>query len=99
MRNPYNKYYDEYDEICIVENPLELQTVMNFMMTFDINSRAFPFDRGVSKHRALMVPKGDLTKIELKEARDSCSGVLWALRLPAHQLTAEYKELLKKQSF
>ncbi len=95
MRNPYSKYYDEMDEICIVKDPLELQLVMNFLVTFDINCEAFHFYRGITDHRAIVVPKGNLNKVDLKEARDATSGILWTLRLP---LTEEYKRALKKKS-
>lgn len=85
MRNPYNKYYYEFDELCIVRNGYELQKVMNFLIVWDINANAFHFDTGSEMQRSIMVPKGDLTKNELKEARDATSGILWALRMPELQ--------------
>jgi hypothetical protein len=81
MRNPYSKHYDETDELCIVKTKFELQKIMNFMMVFNINAESFEY--GVSKDiYRILVPKGNLSKVELKEARDAISGILWTLRLP-----------------
>ena len=81
MRNPYNKHYYETDELCIVKTKFEMQKVMNFMIIFDID--ATPFEHSISKgHYRILVPKNQLSKTELKEARDSISGILWTVRLP-----------------
>jgi hypothetical protein len=81
MRNPYSQNFDETDELCIVRTKMELQKVMNFMMTFNID--ACPFEYGIAKGvYKILVQKGTLTRAELKEARDAISGVLWTLRLP-----------------
>lgn len=94
MRNPYNKYYYDFDEICVVKNQLELQLVMNFMIGFDIDCDAIDFARGIPGQRFIVVPKGNLTKADLKEARDSTSGIIWALNVG---LTEETKAALKEK--
>jgi hypothetical protein len=97
MRNPYNKHYDETDELCVVNTKYELALVMNFMMTFNIDAEAFPYQLTGGKspfgHNRVLVYKGNLSKAELKEARDSISGMLWVLRIPALANYINDKEL------
>jgi len=96
MRNPYNKYYYDFDELCVVRNRLELQVVINFMIAWDIDCQAFDFDRGLLGCKSVMIAKGDLNQVDLKEARDGLSGVLYALRIG---MTSEAQESLRKRGF